>query len=612
MLRPKSQGSHENEREHLIQEDPPPDDFYRHAAGEQQQQNKKYTDAEEIPYSGEAKGHPPTPIYMKGNPDMSTTSTGLSAEDGVSRRCGSARWGGNYCFPNNRGRDQGMTDDDNQIHRTFFQPNGGVHYSYVIVMALFFSTIVQLSRGGLLAYEQKKMTGTVAGIHPNYAHGFNNIRGSNMHTGYYGNWGNGQAVTASTNHMGGNTQYQQGASATGNNLMAPGSNMMMGGNAQDQQGAPETGNSLMATGSNMMMNAKNMIMNAKNDVVTSDNQIGTGQNEENGTSTDMNNNTLQGEGNSVDVSSQFQQQQIQQDVSSYPNTASQTSTSYGQEAGTSMNGLNNGMLPAQDQNSAGGAVPTSTGTNMVATGMSQTGSGNPMNTGGQSMPYGVTNDPAVAQEQQMMQQQFQQGSSGSNMVGGMNSMTSSTSSAMQGQGMTGSMNLAGGDSTMTSPSMTGTSMMGGSNMISNDVVSSTMTTQGTQGGMQTTSATGSTSMGAASSSGTSGSTVASLPGISGTTGTTVSTVDSNDSLPELINFKDSWDPWEPSDVPVFFHIPKSGGSTIKDVMGTCHRFVMASEAGVTDGHINDTVRKQNDVHFFLDVINFLTCSCFQR
>jgi len=65
-------------------------------------------------------------------------------------------------------------------------------------------------------------------------------------------------------------------------------------------------------------------------------------------------------------------------------------------------------------------------------------------------------------------------------------------------------------------------------------------------------------------------------------------IDPNDSLPGLSNFKDSWEPWDPSDVPVFFHIPKAGGSTIKDVMGTCHRFVMASEAGVTDGHIEDT------------------------
>jgi hypothetical protein len=66
-------------------------------------------------------------------------------------------------------------------------------------------------------------------------------------------------------------------------------------------------------------------------------------------------------------------------------------------------------------------------------------------------------------------------------------------------------------------------------------------------------------------------------------------IDPDDSLPELNNFKDSWDPWEATDMPVFFHIPKSGGSTIKDIMGTCHRFVLASEAGVTDGHDQDTV-----------------------
>jgi hypothetical protein len=47
-------------------------------------------------------------------------------------------------------------------------------------------------------------------------------------------------------------------------------------------------------------------------------------------------------------------------------------------------------------------------------------------------------------------------------------------------------------------------------------------------------------------------------------------------LAELSNFKDNWDPWEPSDTPVFFHIPKAGGSTIKDIIGTCHRFVMVS------------------------------------
>mmetsp|Transcript_17249 Transcript_17249/g.21078 ORF Transcript_17249/g.21078 Transcript_17249/m.21078 type:complete len:599 (+) Transcript_17249:157-1953(+) len=58
-------------------------------------------------------------------------------------------------------------------------------------------------------------------------------------------------------------------------------------------------------------------------------------------------------------------------------------------------------------------------------------------------------------------------------------------------------------------------------------------------------------------------------------------------LAELSNFKDNWDEWEPSDTPVFFHIPKAGGSTIKDIIGTCHRFIMATEAGVTDGHGDD-------------------------
>ena len=71
--------------------------------------------------------------------------------------------------------------------------------------------------------------------------------------------------------------------------------------------------------------------------------------------------------------------------------------------------------------------------------------------------------------------------------------------------------------------------------------------------------------------------------------------DTGETLPELLNFKDSWEPWEPNDMPVFFHIPKAGGSTVKDVMGTCHRFVMATESGVTDGHIEDTVSKESTV-----------------
>lgn len=38
---------------------------------------------------------------------------------------------------------------------------------------------------------------------------------------------------------------------------------------------------------------------------------------------------------------------------------------------------------------------------------------------------------------------------------------------------------------------------------------------------------------------------------------------------------------------MFWHIPKAGGSSIKDALGGCHRFVQATEFGVTDGHIND-------------------------
>lgn len=58
-------------------------------------------------------------------------------------------------------------------------------------------------------------------------------------------------------------------------------------------------------------------------------------------------------------------------------------------------------------------------------------------------------------------------------------------------------------------------------------------------------------------------------------------------LLDLENFKDNWDEWDPADVPMFFHIPKAGGSSVKDIIGTCHRFVMASETGIQDGHDKD-------------------------
>mmetsp|Transcript_7837 Transcript_7837/g.11970 ORF Transcript_7837/g.11970 Transcript_7837/m.11970 type:complete len:643 (-) Transcript_7837:175-2103(-) len=64
----------------------------------------------------------------------------------------------------------------------------------------------------------------------------------------------------------------------------------------------------------------------------------------------------------------------------------------------------------------------------------------------------------------------------------------------------------------------------------------------------------------------------------------------NPDIPlETLNlFKDAWDPWEKTDTAVFWHIPKAGGSTIKDTIGGCHRKIWASEFGVTDGHDKDT------------------------
>lgn len=62
----------------------------------------------------------------------------------------------------------------------------------------------------------------------------------------------------------------------------------------------------------------------------------------------------------------------------------------------------------------------------------------------------------------------------------------------------------------------------------------------------------------------------------------------SDSDP-LNGYKDTWDPHENSDTPVFWHVPKAGGSTVKDIMGTCHRMTMASEAGISEGHGDETV-----------------------
>merc|ERR1712038_1591091 len=59
-------------------------------------------------------------------------------------------------------------------------------------------------------------------------------------------------------------------------------------------------------------------------------------------------------------------------------------------------------------------------------------------------------------------------------------------------------------------------------------------------------------------------------------------------LEELNNFKNTWELYKKrSDVPVFFHIPKAGGSSIKNILGTCHRIVMATDKGITGDHEDD-------------------------
>ena len=59
---------------------------------------------------------------------------------------------------------------------------------------------------------------------------------------------------------------------------------------------------------------------------------------------------------------------------------------------------------------------------------------------------------------------------------------------------------------------------------------------------------------------------------------------------ELPGYRDTYNlPLQVDDLPVFWHIPRSGSSTVVEIMGQCHRFVMATDAGVRDGHDKDTV-----------------------
>lgn len=58
-------------------------------------------------------------------------------------------------------------------------------------------------------------------------------------------------------------------------------------------------------------------------------------------------------------------------------------------------------------------------------------------------------------------------------------------------------------------------------------------------------------------------------------------------LSSVTNLRDVSADFEDGDVPFFWHIPRCGGSTIKNIMGECFGLVSACEVGVREGHEND-------------------------
>jgi len=66
-------------------------------------------------------------------------------------------------------------------------------------------------------------------------------------------------------------------------------------------------------------------------------------------------------------------------------------------------------------------------------------------------------------------------------------------------------------------------------------------------------------------------------------------------LVPLRHFADVKDPPRPSDTAFFFHVPRAGGSTMKDIIGKCLKLVQSSEVGVRDGHDKDPTLQVLDV-----------------
>lgn len=55
----------------------------------------------------------------------------------------------------------------------------------------------------------------------------------------------------------------------------------------------------------------------------------------------------------------------------------------------------------------------------------------------------------------------------------------------------------------------------------------------------------------------------------------------------LTNFADLTVPRKPTDIPFFWHVPRSGGSTLKEITASCFGLTQASEVGAVGGHIQD-------------------------
>lgn len=70
------------------------------------------------------------------------------------------------------------------------------------------------------------------------------------------------------------------------------------------------------------------------------------------------------------------------------------------------------------------------------------------------------------------------------------------------------------------------------------------------------------------------------------------------------NLANIWDPILPTDTALFFHIPKSGGTTVADILTHCLDLVSASSIGTSEGHaLEDTleVRRYHDHGRYVNV-----------